>query len=172
MNLPPSIPYLSHLALRNLPTTALWYGVFRLFAFYFTVTPSTWLAVLVVLSTQVTSLIAVALWERYRDRRDAAANGAVMVPQVQERAITMVSALVKNVCSGYPSGCSYSRFYRMGVTCFTVDPVEEWREQYGNIFNLDLAFDHLVRLTKLLLLVSGLIACESSCLLANQNISR
>jgi hypothetical protein len=109
MGLPPGPPFLCRLTLRNLPTTMLWYGIFLLFVFYLEIATPTWLAILVALSTQLMFLIAVGRWRVYRGKRDAAAKGAVSVPQVQEGGLSIIAAIMDNLSSGYPCGCCHSR---------------------------------------------------------------
>jgi hypothetical protein len=109
MGLPPGPAFLLPLTLRNLPTTTLWYGIFRLVVLYSEAATPTWLAILVALLTQLVFLIAVDRRRVYRDQRDAAAKGAVLVPQVQEGRLSTIAAIVNNLSSGYPCGCCHSR---------------------------------------------------------------
>jgi hypothetical protein len=55
-------------------------------------------------------LVAMGRWGVYRDQKDAAAKGAVLVPQVQEGGISIIAALMKSIASGYPSECFHLRY--------------------------------------------------------------
>jgi hypothetical protein len=108
MNLPPGPLYLCRITLRNLPTSILWYGIFRLSVSYSEVATPTWLAIPVALSTQVVFRVAMARWRKYRNRRDAVVNGAVVVPDVQDGGLTIINAMSKSMTSGYPGGCFFN----------------------------------------------------------------
>jgi hypothetical protein len=88
----------------------LWYAIFRLFVFYSEVAAPTWLSILVALSMHLVFLVAMGRWRVYRDQTDAAAKGAVLVPQVQEGGISIVAAIMKSITSGYPGECFHSKY--------------------------------------------------------------
>ena len=100
--LPPGPLYLCRLTLRNLPTSILWYIIFRLIVRRIGVPAPTWLAIAVASLTQVVYRFGVSRWRVHRARRDAAARGAVMVPDVQESGLAIINAIVKNMTSDYP----------------------------------------------------------------------
>ncbi|KAF8219014.1 cytochrome P450 monooxygenase pc-3 [Tricholoma matsutake] len=126
MYLPPGPPFLCRLILQRLPTSILCYGIVRLLIVYLKVATPTWFAILITLSTQLIFLVAAGRWKRNFEQRDAAANGAILVPQVQGGGLSNISLMMKNRASGYPG-----------------DTLEKWREQYGETYNVDLISDCL-----------------------------
>lgn len=52
----------------------------------------------------VDSAVTSGHWRSYCDRSAAAANDAVLVPQVQEGGLSIMATMVKSVVSGYPGG--------------------------------------------------------------------
>jgi hypothetical protein len=63
---------------------------------------------------QLLFLNVVGRWRVYRDQRDAAANGAVLVPQVQEGGLSTIAALTNCLARGYPCECLHARSYNPG----------------------------------------------------------
>jgi hypothetical protein len=63
---------------------------------------------------QLMFLVAAGRWKLYRDRMNAAANGAVLVPEVQESSISIITALMKSISSGYPGECLHLYLYSLG----------------------------------------------------------
>jgi len=110
MDLPPGPLFLFHLALRSLPTSVALYGAFRLLLLYLGVAIPAWLTILMALSAQVMFLVAMSYWRVHRNWSDAAANGAVLVPRVQDGGLSVIATMVKNVTSGYPGWCFHLRF--------------------------------------------------------------
>lgn len=102
VDLPPGPLFLWRLALRHSPTTALWYGVLSLFVFYSAATTPTWLAIPVALFTQLVFIFVKGQLRVYRDKRDAEAKGAVMIPQIQKGGLATIAAMAKSAVSGYP----------------------------------------------------------------------
>jgi hypothetical protein len=99
MELPPGPLYLLRLLLGILPTTIASYGLLRLLAFYREMAQPTWLSIVIVLSIKP---IVMVYWRQYRNRVEAAANGADLAPQVQGGSISVIQALEKSMKSGYP----------------------------------------------------------------------
>jgi hypothetical protein len=62
----------------------------------------------VVLSLQLMFLVMVRRWRVYRNKRNAAAIGAISVPHVQQGGLSVIATLKANM-EGYPGGCSLSR---------------------------------------------------------------
>jgi hypothetical protein len=109
MSLPPGPLFLLRLALQNLPTSIALYGGSRLAVFYLGVATPVWLTIITALSAQLILLAVMSHWRAYRNRSDAVANGAVLVPQVQDSGLSTISAMVESLKSGYPGGCFHTR---------------------------------------------------------------
>ena len=74
-------------------------------------------------------------------------NGAVLVPQVKDGGLSIITAMVKSVMSGYPGGYFHPIFCKPQMAYFLADVFQEWCEQYGVIYHLNLGSDDMVRYT-------------------------
>jgi hypothetical protein len=134
MDLPPGPLYLLRLLVRNLPTVG-WYAILRLVAFYRGVVVPAWLVIGMALLIQP---VATVYWRKHRRGVVAAANGAVLVPEVKGGSFSLIRAMVKSMESGYPGEFVHVRVALSITTSFAGDAFLEWREQYGDIYNLRL----------------------------------
>jgi hypothetical protein len=135
MDLPPGPLHLFRLLLRNLPATLTWYTILRLLAFYRAVVLPAWLVIGMALLIQP---IVTVYWRKYRRGVEAAANGAALVPQVKGGSFSLIRAMVKSMESGYPGEFVHVRVAPSITTSSAGDAFLEWREQYGDIYNLRL----------------------------------
>ena len=111
MGLPPGPLFLSRLALRSLPTSVALYGSIRLLVYHLSLAIPAWLTIVMALLTQLSLLVSMSHWRSYRDRSAAVANDAVLVPQVQEGGLSIMSTMVKSVVSGYPGDSLHRRIF-------------------------------------------------------------
>jgi hypothetical protein len=74
-------------------------------AVYAGITTPTWLAVSLSLFALPVTSIAKGYWRNYCDRRDAEAQGAVLIPQLQDKwpgGLSIIAAIANGLKTGYP----------------------------------------------------------------------
>lgn len=101
-NLTPGLRFLCQLTIGNLPTITLWYALYRLAVYFSAVSAPKWLALPVVLLSQLVFVLAKVLWRVYQNKRDAEVKGAVVVPRIQIGRLESVVAIGNSVAVGYP----------------------------------------------------------------------
>ena len=102
MKLPPGPPYL----LRSFPYFAvpstIVYACLTLAKEYLGVAVPTWLKVSAVIFARPGIFFFNRYYSRFADRRDAAANNAVLAPYVQRSAFAVIAKITESVTRGYP----------------------------------------------------------------------
>lgn len=84
-------------------------------------------------------------WKKRRRGVDAAANGAILVPEVKGGSFSLIKAMAKSIESGYPGMFVDVRFMSCtSITTSAGDTFLEWREQYGDTYNLRILFQDSV----------------------------
>lgn len=102
MKLPPGPPYL----LRSFPyfagPSAIVYACLTLAKEYLNLPVPTWLTVSAVILARPGIFFFNRYYSRFADRRDAAANNAVLAPYVRDSAFSVISKITESVSKGYP----------------------------------------------------------------------
>ena len=102
MQLPPGPPYL----LRSFPyfavSSTIVYACQTLAKKYLSLDVPTWLTVSAVILARPGIFFFNQYYSRFADRRDAAANNAVLPPYARESAFSIVSKITESFTKGYP----------------------------------------------------------------------
>ena len=102
MQLPPGPLYV----LRSLPYFAIpstiVYACLTLAKEHLTLAIPTWLTVFIAVLARPAIFIFNRHYSRFADRRDAAANNAIVAPHVRESALAVISKISKSFMTGYP----------------------------------------------------------------------
>ncbi|PBK71210.1 cytochrome P450 [Armillaria solidipes] len=116
--LPPGVVYLSHIAFYVvvLPCSVLW--VLRHFLTESGFSVPVWPIFVVPFVSQIIFRLVHGWYIGFAIRRDAAAQGAILMPCVQESSISIMRRIVDSFKNGYPS-----------------EVFQKWSEQYGNTFS-------------------------------------
>ncbi|SJL12378.1 uncharacterized protein ARMOST_15804 [Armillaria ostoyae] len=116
--LPPGVVYLSHIAFYAvvLPCSVLW--VLRHFLTESGFSVPVWPVFVVPFVSQIIFRLVHGWYISFAIRRDAAAQGAILMPCVQESSISIMRRIVDSFQNGYPS-----------------EVFQKWSEQYGNTFS-------------------------------------
>ncbi|KAK0443576.1 cytochrome P450 [Armillaria borealis] len=116
--LPPGVVYLSHIAFYVvvLPCSVLW--VLRHFLTESGFSIPVWPVFVVPFASQVIFRLVHGWYTGFAIRREAAAQGAILMPCVQESSISIMRRIVDSFKNGYPS-----------------EVFQKWSEQYGNTFS-------------------------------------
>ena len=116
----------------------------------------TWLAVFTVLLARPAIFVFNRYYSRFADSRHAAANNAVVAPRVQESAFSILSKIANNLKEGYPGTLwffvefkSLSKPYN--YVFLVAESTQDWANEYGNVFQLELLTNNRVRLLFLIL---------------------
>ncbi|KAK0186724.1 cytochrome P450 [Armillaria mellea] len=117
-NLPPGVAYLSHVAFHValLPCSVLW--VLRYFLTESGSSILVWPVFIVPFVSQVIYHLVHDWYIGFAIRRDAAAQGAIIMPSVQESSISIMRRIVDSFKNGYPN-----------------EVFQKLSEQYGNTFS-------------------------------------
>jgi hypothetical protein len=109
MELPPGPRYVIGKFLRALPVSVAAYGILRVLVGFLVVSIPRWLPLVVLLVTHPAVNFVMDRWRVYKIRIDAAAYGAVLVPQVAEGGAVARDLLVNSMLSGYIGACCIVR---------------------------------------------------------------
>ena len=134
MELPPGPCYLIRMSFRALPTSLAAYTFFRFLAGYFAILSPRWFRVALSLAAYPAVDLVMTYWRRYRNYVDAAARGAVHVPQVSEGGFAVIQKILKGAQLGYIGMCASKRVVRYIDVDGGGDAYLSWRAQYGETF--------------------------------------
>jgi len=131
MSIPPGYIYIASLLPYFLLPSAFVYGFLAVGQHYFDTHIPSWIIAIISLIARPTLFYGQGRYRIWRNKKEAAAHGAVLLPRVLESPSAIVNKAVQSVKNGYPLGI-----------------FDEWAKEYGNAYRLGLLSEGVVLTTE------------------------
>ncbi|KAF8876291.1 cytochrome P450 monooxygenase pc-3 [Gymnopilus junonius] len=132
MEIPPGPKYVLQLLPFFLLPSVIAFGLIRFSAVYLVVIVPNWLAILSIILARPLLIIFQCYYARHVDKNAAAVHNAFIIPHIEEKrpafaGLSIIRTLVNDFKTGYPG-----------------DRLLQWKEKYGNVFQLRLPSDNWI----------------------------